>query len=139
MVVNKVALTADAMMTCLVHALSTEREEIMGLLVGELTGDHEEVCEITNLLIIKRVDKRKDRSVPVDCGLFNHSAAQPAACVRGCPCPRAANFRHGGYFGRRGPSALFMPGGACCLCTAPLLTMHPPHRPLACLRRGHGY
>jgi len=61
MVVNKVALTADAMMTCLVHALSTEREEIMGLLVGELTGDHEEVCEITNLLIIKRVDKRKDR------------------------------------------------------------------------------
>jgi len=61
MVVNKVLLTADAMMTCLVHALSTEREEIMGLLVGELTGDHEEVCEITNLLIIKRVDKRKDR------------------------------------------------------------------------------
>ena len=30
MPITKVTLTSDAMMACLVHALSTEREEIMG-------------------------------------------------------------------------------------------------------------
>eukprot|EP00729_Bicosta_minor_P014360 gene14360-19693_t len=59
MVVSRVRLAADAMMVCLSHALSTEREEVMGLLVGELQA--EGVVEITSLMILTRIDKRKDR------------------------------------------------------------------------------
>ena len=34
--VNSVELTADAYLVCLTHALSTEKEEVMGLLLGEV-------------------------------------------------------------------------------------------------------
>lgn len=30
-----VSVAADALLVCLTHALSTEREEVMGLLIGE--------------------------------------------------------------------------------------------------------
>jgi len=36
MSVNGVKITADAYLVCLTHALSTEKEEIMGLLIGEV-------------------------------------------------------------------------------------------------------
>lgn len=36
MVVEEVKIEADAYMVCLTHALSTEREEVMGLLIGEV-------------------------------------------------------------------------------------------------------
>ena len=32
----KVKIQADAFMVCLTHALSTDREEVMGLLIGEV-------------------------------------------------------------------------------------------------------
>lgn len=35
--VNSVELTADAYLVCLTHALSTEKEEVMGLLLGEVS------------------------------------------------------------------------------------------------------
>ena len=35
MSVNKVSMRADAYLVCLHHALTTEREEVMGLLVGQ--------------------------------------------------------------------------------------------------------
>jgi BRCA1/BRCA2-containing complex subunit 3 len=34
--VTKVKIQADAFMVCLAHALSTDREEVMGLLIGEV-------------------------------------------------------------------------------------------------------
>ena len=34
--VTKVEVAADAYLACLTHALSTEREEVMGLLLGEV-------------------------------------------------------------------------------------------------------
>lgn len=34
--VLKVKIQADAFMVCLAHALSTDREEVMGLLIGEV-------------------------------------------------------------------------------------------------------
>ena len=34
--VTQVELAADAYLSCLTHALSTEREEVMGLLLGEV-------------------------------------------------------------------------------------------------------
>lgn len=37
MAVAHVTLSADAYMVCLAHALSTEKEEIMGLLIGEVS------------------------------------------------------------------------------------------------------
>lgn len=33
---SRVELTADTYLSCLTHALSTEREEVMGLLLGEV-------------------------------------------------------------------------------------------------------
>ena len=36
MAVDTVKIEADAYMVCLTHALSTEREEVMGLLIGEV-------------------------------------------------------------------------------------------------------
>ena len=36
MATTKVLLDADAYLVCLQHALSTEKEEIMGLLIGEV-------------------------------------------------------------------------------------------------------
>ena len=36
MAVVAVKIEADAYMVCLTHALSTEREEVMGLLIGEV-------------------------------------------------------------------------------------------------------
>lgn len=34
--VNSVELSADVYLVCLAHALSTEKEEVMGLLLGEV-------------------------------------------------------------------------------------------------------
>lgn len=36
MVVSVVELAADAYLMCLTHALTTEKEEVMGLLLGEV-------------------------------------------------------------------------------------------------------
>lgn len=36
MAVEAVKIEADACMVCLTHALTTEREEVMGLLIGEV-------------------------------------------------------------------------------------------------------
>lgn len=38
MVVSVVEMAADAYLTCLTHALTTEKEEVMGLLLGEVSG-----------------------------------------------------------------------------------------------------
>ena len=43
MAVNSVHLAADVYMVCLSHALSTEKEEIMGLLIGEVSQQSEPV------------------------------------------------------------------------------------------------
>lgn len=36
---NKVILNADVYAVCLQHALSTEKEEVMGLLIGNVSFD----------------------------------------------------------------------------------------------------
>eukprot|EP00040_Diaphanoeca_grandis_P025830 m.143758 g.143758 ORF g.143758 m.143758 type:complete len:263 (+) comp30333_c0_seq2:243-1031(+) len=58
---KKVLLNADVFMVCCSHAFSTEREEIMGLLIGETVTPPQVVAKISHLLILNRVDKRKDR------------------------------------------------------------------------------
>ena len=37
----KVQLSADAYLACITHALSAEKEEIMGVLLGEVSSMHE--------------------------------------------------------------------------------------------------
>ena len=52
-------LSADAYFVCMTHALSTEKEEIMGLLLGEtLPG---EAVWIYGVYMMRRSDKRADR------------------------------------------------------------------------------
>ncbi|XP_046852231.1 lys-63-specific deubiquitinase BRCC36-like [Xenia sp. Carnegie-2017] len=56
----KVEIQADAFMVCLTHALSTDREEVMGLLIGEV-DEVNAVCHIFTVFMLRRSDKRKDR------------------------------------------------------------------------------
>ncbi|XP_015111417.1 lys-63-specific deubiquitinase BRCC36 isoform X2 [Diachasma alloeum] len=55
---KKVELQADVYMTCLQHALSTENYEVMGLLIGTMNKD---IAQISALIILRRLDKKKDR------------------------------------------------------------------------------
>ncbi|XP_059478819.1 lys-63-specific deubiquitinase BRCC36-like [Neocloeon triangulifer] len=57
--VRRVEINSDVYWMCKDHALSTEREEIMGLLLGDKNEDN--VIEISAIKMLKRSDKRKDR------------------------------------------------------------------------------
>ncbi|KAM8998115.1 lys-63-specific deubiquitinase BRCC36 [Ara ararauna] len=59
MAVPAVYLEADAFLVCLNHALSTEKEEVMGLCIGEV--DTSRIVHIHSVIILRRSDKRKDR------------------------------------------------------------------------------
>ncbi|KAL5004643.1 hypothetical protein ScPMuIL_018099 [Solemya velum] len=59
MAVSCVDLEADAYLVCLTHALSTEREEVMGLLIGEI--DEQRVLHISAVIVLRRSDKQPDR------------------------------------------------------------------------------
>ncbi|KAB0386871.1 hypothetical protein FD755_001827 [Muntiacus reevesi] len=54
-----VDLELDAYLVCLNHALSTEKEEVMGLCIGEV--DTIRIVYIHSVIILRRSDKRKDR------------------------------------------------------------------------------
>ncbi|XP_065332746.1 lys-63-specific deubiquitinase BRCC36-like [Cloeon dipterum] len=56
--VKKVKINSDVFWVCEDHALSTEREEIMGLLMG---CENNGVIEISAIKMLERSDKRKDR------------------------------------------------------------------------------
>ncbi|XP_004717592.1 lys-63-specific deubiquitinase BRCC36 isoform X1 [Echinops telfairi] len=85
-VVQAVHLESDAFLVCLNHALSTEKEEVMGLCIGELNDDISpnrsdskfastgpelrtvgekvdtgKIIHIHSVIILRRSDKRKDR------------------------------------------------------------------------------
>ncbi|XP_001097957.2 lys-63-specific deubiquitinase BRCC36 [Macaca nemestrina] len=82
--VQAVHLESDAFLVCLNHALSTEKEEVMGLCIGELNDDPSRsdskfaytgtemrtvaekvdavrIVHIHSVIILRRSDKRKDR------------------------------------------------------------------------------
>lgn len=56
--VKKVLIESDALEVCMVHALSTEKEEVMGLLIGEVEDN---ISHIHAVIMLRRLDKRKDR------------------------------------------------------------------------------
>uniref|UniRef100_A0A8I5TW47 Lys-63-specific deubiquitinase n=1 Tax=Pongo abelii TaxID=9601 RepID=A0A8I5TW47_PONAB len=79
--VQAVHLESDAFLVCLNHALSTEKEEVMGLCIGEVSSrsdskfaytgtemrtvaekvDAVRIVHIHSVIILRRSDKRKDR------------------------------------------------------------------------------
>ncbi|GAB6026070.1 BRCA1 BRCA2-containing complex, subunit 3 [Chamberlinius hualienensis] len=59
MAVHSVRLSADVFWVCLNHAFSTEKEEVMGLLIGEV--DEKRVSHVSAVIMLRRSDKRKDR------------------------------------------------------------------------------
>ena len=60
MLLSRVIVTPDTLHTCLTHALSTEHQEIMGLLLGSLINSNTEAF-ITRSMVLSRKDKKKDR------------------------------------------------------------------------------
>ena len=64
MSLNTVRCSWDVFHACLTHALSTEHEEIMGLLLGEWAygaDGRAEIASIVDIFICARSDRRKDR------------------------------------------------------------------------------
>ncbi|XP_046989873.1 lys-63-specific deubiquitinase BRCC36-like isoform X1 [Schistocerca americana] len=59
MALTSVKMAADVYLVCLQHALSTEKEEVMGLLIGEI--DSHKVAHISAVAMLRRSDKRRDR------------------------------------------------------------------------------
>lgn len=59
MALSCVYMAADVYLVCLQHALSTEKEEVMGLLIGEI--DSKKIAHISAVVMLRRSDKRKDR------------------------------------------------------------------------------
>ncbi|XP_041977189.1 lys-63-specific deubiquitinase BRCC36-like [Aricia agestis] len=57
---QKVQLSTDVTLVCTQHALSTEKEEIMGLLIGEVHNDGT-LVSIVSSVILRRLDKKPDR------------------------------------------------------------------------------
>ncbi|XP_068629339.1 lys-63-specific deubiquitinase BRCC36-like [Battus philenor] len=57
---NKVLLSTDVTLACVQHALSTEKEEIMGLLIGEV-HNNSSLVSIVSSVILRRLDKKPDR------------------------------------------------------------------------------
>ncbi|XP_026746765.1 lys-63-specific deubiquitinase BRCC36-like [Trichoplusia ni] len=57
---NKVLLSSDVALVCVQHALSTEKEEIMGLLLGEVDSNGSLVSVVSSV-ILRRLDKKPDR------------------------------------------------------------------------------
>lgn len=55
---TKVILSRDVLHACLSHALSTEHQEIMGLLIGHINNSE---AHVRRSLILSRRDKQKDR------------------------------------------------------------------------------
>eukprot|EP00760_Papus_ankaliazontas_P004529 PhM_4_TR11939/c0_g1_i1/m.35675/K11864/BRCC3, BRCC36; BRCA1/BRCA2-containing complex subunit 3 len=61
---TEVRITSEAVYACLTHALSLEREEIMGVLFGYVdkhTHDNGATAYVTGSKVLHRVDKRPDR------------------------------------------------------------------------------
>ncbi|KAK9821977.1 hypothetical protein WJX81_000051 [Elliptochloris bilobata] len=59
----RVTLSADVFLLCVTHALTTEAEEVMGLLLGDIQEEPGQgsVSHITNMVPQIRTDRRKDR------------------------------------------------------------------------------
>ncbi|KAG5867766.1 hypothetical protein JTB14_012383 [Gonioctena quinquepunctata] len=57
---SRVILNADVYSICVQHALTTEKQEIMGLLVGEV-DDEKCISHISACVILHRSDKQPDR------------------------------------------------------------------------------
>lgn len=89
MVVSKVVISLAVYRCCMEHALSTEKEEVMGLLIGKLDASNvmevDEETESTRgdtirfeaTKIIRRQDKRRDRvEIPVEQLVFGVQRAE---------------------------------------------------------------
>ncbi|XP_059153731.1 lys-63-specific deubiquitinase BRCC36-like [Physella acuta] len=59
MSLKSVHMGSDIYLVCLTHALTTEREEVMGLLIGEV--DEDRVLHLFSVIILRRSDKQADR------------------------------------------------------------------------------
>ncbi|XP_071450171.1 lys-63-specific deubiquitinase BRCC36-like [Hetaerina americana] len=59
MALTCVCMSANVYVVCLQHALSTEKEEVMGLLIGEIDVDAK--AKISAVVMLRRSDKSKDR------------------------------------------------------------------------------
>lgn len=58
---TSVQITPDVMSACWSHALSNEKEEVMGLLLGTMDDVDQDKLNVLSLKMIRRLTKQKDR------------------------------------------------------------------------------
>ena len=69
---SRCIINQDVVMACLSHALSTEKEEVMGLLLGRFLTE-KKIAFVERSFVLSRKDKKRDR-VEVSCKCpFIHS------------------------------------------------------------------
>jgi len=64
MALTLVEISSDAYLVCMTHALTTEKEEVMGLLLGDIEKNKsigQNIAKITCVSVLTRSDRRKDR------------------------------------------------------------------------------
>jgi BRCA1/BRCA2-containing complex subunit 3 len=77
---SKVVVKADVYRCMWTHVLSTESEEIMGMLLGEVTSD--DVLVVHGLKVAQRADKRPDRVEISDLQMVKGVEAAEALSLR---------------------------------------------------------
>ena len=76
LILSRVVLSWDVLWSCLSHSLTTEHQEIMGLLLGSLQGETTVEAFIRRSIVLTRKDKKRDR---VEVGYENLAAASIVA------------------------------------------------------------
>ena len=57
---KNVEVTTEVYFMCMSHCLSTEREEVMGLILGNI-DEEKRICRVWAISILSRLDKKVDR------------------------------------------------------------------------------
>lgn len=107
MVVGKVIISPEVYRCCLEHALSTEKEEVMGLLIGQVesySGQsvddktvYGDVIHFEATKIIRRKDKRPDRvEIPVEQLIFGLQRAEAIEKI-GKECDKTISKENSDY------------------------------------------
>lgn len=74
---RKVILSADVYSMCVQHALTTEKQEIMGLLIGEVCYLFVKIYEMFETVSYFQVDEKKYISHISGCVILHRSDKQP--------------------------------------------------------------
>jgi BRCA1/BRCA2-containing complex subunit 3 len=123
----------DAWLTCSSHAMSTEKQEVMGLLLGRWLVDARgvgTVAVVESAMVLARTDRRKDR---VEVGYEQLAAASEMAEQQGRRSGREVNRSLSPLHTPCGRGSKGVPACWLGLCSQPLWCLSLPINALVCV------